>query len=1052
MGKSISIDPTAAGWGWDTMYPNDAAPRIDLETVLLHELGLALGYSEADPRQPAVMARTLAAQVGSQTPPAVASETTTTSAPATATVAPLAISGAQSVSIAADSSQITVTVDGAVTSYALGSISSFSIQTRKLTVSAPTATWTINADGSGSVDAAGIPLIDFGDVMQIIASSGAAALRGPPTDSLWHITGPDSGTLAGISFAGFQNLVGAAGNQDTFTVEQGGSISGTIDGGDGGFDTVSFPGHYGSFVSKPVDGHSGIVIVDGTLFTYAGLEPLNVGSADAVDFELGGGDDVATLTQSGGTLTLATTSGTAESTSFATPMTSLTINAGGGNDSITVSGTVALPGASLTLTAETITVAAAAKIDTSSTTGDAGAITLTGQSITLATGATLLADVASAAQSAGKITLEADMELAHEATGFLPVGVSINTATVSISGATIHGGDVSIKATAADTLLTNNSALGEYTQGWLNGLENLVDQIPDLVLSALWGISGQVDYRSATATIGVSGSSITSGGSLQIAADASSNASLHVVSYNGANTDGKFAVAIGVGSANSLASVTIDKSTLVGNDVSITSNADTNAFVKARTAANSNPIADPNGDTFAIAVAVVNTNETSHVTISDPTSSISALDGPVVISATGSVLNFAWSQPSIGDDGTVALALAVDVDIADLKTDVDGSIDAKGGLSTTGDAQTFSAKSISDGGAVDYGLNTISIPMHGFTDGALVTYTPGQTGVANESVPPIGCTGCDGGVLKTSPDSDNPNLYVVQVVDENTIRLSLAPTLKLAYDATSAGTVTHTLATLEKIDFDSSDVFVNSEQIRLWGTSFAVGDTLQYLGTSTTPSTNAPVQGLQDGHWYRVTAVTSGFDVVRGAYQLLTFEDATEIVFNSSATGAVDLTDAGSGMHSFIYEKQVVAFDPATAVDSTSNTITFTTPHGLQTGDGVIYRTDPGRSTITSLPPSVFTINVSATQRRHVHASGRPDGPRRERLGRDGRAGRPHVPDDGQRYPGVRPGNRPHDDQAGRERPQPRRGRPSRRHHHRDRQSPPTRRSRDSRTAGSTTS
>ena len=69
MGKSISIDATAAGWGWSALYPNDTTPRMDLETVLLHEFGLALGYREDDPRQPAVMARTLAARVGEQTAP-----------------------------------------------------------------------------------------------------------------------------------------------------------------------------------------------------------------------------------------------------------------------------------------------------------------------------------------------------------------------------------------------------------------------------------------------------------------------------------------------------------------------------------------------------------------------------------------------------------------------------------------------------------------------------------------------------------------------------------------------------------------------------------------------------------------------------------------------------------------------------------------------------------------------------------------------------------------------------------------------------------------------
>ncbi|HEV8460189.1 MAG TPA: Calx-beta domain-containing protein [Gaiellaceae bacterium] len=56
LGKSVTIDATAAGWGWQQM---------DLLAVLEHELGLTLGFTEADPRQPEVMARTLAPGVHS---------------------------------------------------------------------------------------------------------------------------------------------------------------------------------------------------------------------------------------------------------------------------------------------------------------------------------------------------------------------------------------------------------------------------------------------------------------------------------------------------------------------------------------------------------------------------------------------------------------------------------------------------------------------------------------------------------------------------------------------------------------------------------------------------------------------------------------------------------------------------------------------------------------------------------------------------------------------------------------------------------------------------
>ena len=55
LGKSITIDPTAAGWGWSVMYPDGSAPRMDLLFTVMHELGLALGFAEDDAAQPVVM-------------------------------------------------------------------------------------------------------------------------------------------------------------------------------------------------------------------------------------------------------------------------------------------------------------------------------------------------------------------------------------------------------------------------------------------------------------------------------------------------------------------------------------------------------------------------------------------------------------------------------------------------------------------------------------------------------------------------------------------------------------------------------------------------------------------------------------------------------------------------------------------------------------------------------------------------------------------------------------------------------------------------------------
>ena len=60
MGKTTTIDATAAGWGWSVMYPAGPGPRMDLLTVVRHEVGRAIGLTEADVDRFGVMELTLA--------------------------------------------------------------------------------------------------------------------------------------------------------------------------------------------------------------------------------------------------------------------------------------------------------------------------------------------------------------------------------------------------------------------------------------------------------------------------------------------------------------------------------------------------------------------------------------------------------------------------------------------------------------------------------------------------------------------------------------------------------------------------------------------------------------------------------------------------------------------------------------------------------------------------------------------------------------------------------------------------------------------------------
>ena len=48
LGRSVTIDATAAGWGWSVAIPGAFGPRMDLLTAVMHEIGHVLGFAHSD--------------------------------------------------------------------------------------------------------------------------------------------------------------------------------------------------------------------------------------------------------------------------------------------------------------------------------------------------------------------------------------------------------------------------------------------------------------------------------------------------------------------------------------------------------------------------------------------------------------------------------------------------------------------------------------------------------------------------------------------------------------------------------------------------------------------------------------------------------------------------------------------------------------------------------------------------------------------------------------------------------------------------------------------
>src|SRR5262249_15278613 len=63
------------------------------------------------------------------------------------------------------------------------------------------------------------------------------------TPNIWSISGSDRGTVNAFTYQGFQDLTGGAA-ADTFALQQGGSVSGNVDGG-GGANTLDYSQYTG---------------------------------------------------------------------------------------------------------------------------------------------------------------------------------------------------------------------------------------------------------------------------------------------------------------------------------------------------------------------------------------------------------------------------------------------------------------------------------------------------------------------------------------------------------------------------------------------------------------------------------------------------------------------------------------------------------------------------------------------------------------------------------------------------------------------------------------
>ncbi|MCK4857901.1 MAG: hypothetical protein KAT58_08040, partial [candidate division Zixibacteria bacterium] len=177
----------------------------------------------------------------------------------------------------------------------------------------------------------------------IDGQAGDDTLIGPDGSSTWNITGENAGTLNDQIFIDIENLIGAADNEDTFVFKAAGSISGVVEGGDGGFDIIVLDeGGFDTITYNFAGPDSGSIIRDSDVITYSGFEPLSTVpdsiGPNPTDVILNYNVSVEqTLTiQAGPPGQTTVQSNAAEVATFNNPSASLTINAGSAADIIVI--------------------------------------------------------------------------------------------------------------------------------------------------------------------------------------------------------------------------------------------------------------------------------------------------------------------------------------------------------------------------------------------------------------------------------------------------------------------------------------------------------------------------------------------------------------------------------------------------------------------------------------------------------------------------------------------------------------------------------------------
>lgn len=775
--------------------------------------------------------------------------------------------------------------------------------------------WQVKGDGSGVITGPTGISIGFSGIGTVVGGAGDDTLHGPAADTQWTVTSTGAGVAGTTRFTGFERLAGAADNNDSFEFAPGAVLARGVDGGAGGYDTVTVRGnHVGSAELIAVDASSGRLILDGSAIVYTGMEPAWVVSQTSanVTITLAGGSGAITLGKSGTDALVLSAPGIAETQFFSAPTdhltinlptgggstltindlgaqfnAGLTVNAGGGGDVVTILAPVNSDGGAVSITADTISVGAGGTINTGRAGAASGAITLSGRAISITDGALLSTQAVGIGGTAGAIVLsvaDTDYRTTSALGAFVPRSVS-----VSLDGATVAGGDIRILARAED-LAKANEVLA-ITNAYHGALGSLLPLIPGGLAAtgsgSFAGIDATVGRRGADAAITLNDATLSSSGFIDIHALTNAAVRLNAIGMDYA-TGVPISAAAAVGRASSTVSVTLDGA----SSVTAAGNVDIAARGSVAVAALS--VADGSAAS-ATAVAIGHTDLNDTVTVGSG-ATITSTGASVNIQATGAASNATTATTTAGADGIAGRAASLGFDVATVQARIDGKITAAATLGAPSSASVARFNG-ADGGVVNDATNSFHMVGHGLTTGQALTYDSGLGlgGLAQAEI---------GGLV-------DGRTYYALVTDADNFQLTRAPVLDFDPSGTNAS-ASHTLTPVRSVTF-SLDAITN-KTITLAGHGFADGEVVVYDRQG-----NTAIDGLTSGQSYVVERINdSDFRLLSG--------DAVVNVRQQVAIGAHRFTSQATG----VARELVLAY-----VDSLN--ILHLADHGVANGQRVEY-------------------------------------------------------------------------------------------------------------------